>query len=41
VSDSDAVGEIIDFGRGIQSEDRARAIFRVPTVEVKGGRWFW
>jgi hypothetical protein len=38
VSDSDAVGEIIDFGRGIQSEDRARAIFRVPTVEVKGGR---
>jgi hypothetical protein len=38
VSDSDAVGEIIDFGRGIQSEDRARAIFRVPTVEVKAGR---
>jgi hypothetical protein len=38
VSDSDAVAEIIEFGRGIQSEDRARAIFRVPTVEVKGGR---
>jgi hypothetical protein len=38
VSDSDAVAEIIDFGRGIQSEDRARAIFRVPTVEVKAGR---
>jgi len=38
VSDSDAVAEIIDFGRGIQSEDRARAVFRVPTVEVKAGR---
>jgi TolB-like protein len=38
VSDSDAVGEIIDFGRGIQSEDRARAVFRVPTVEVRAGR---
>jgi hypothetical protein len=38
VSDSDAVAEIIEFGRGIQSEDRARAIFRVPTVEVKAGR---
>jgi hypothetical protein len=38
VSDSDAVAEIIDFGRGIQSEDRVRAIFRVPTVEVKAGR---
>ncbi|MFN7018047.1 MAG: hypothetical protein ACK4RG_02080, partial [Fimbriimonadales bacterium] len=38
VSDSDAVGEIIDFGRGIQSEDRARAIFRVPTVEVRAGK---
>lgn len=38
VSDSDAVAEIIDFGRGIQSEDRARAIFRVPTVQVKAGR---
>ncbi|MCS7208400.1 MAG: CsgG/HfaB family protein [Fimbriimonadales bacterium] len=38
VSDSDAIGEIIDFGRGIQSEDRARAIFRVPTVEIKAGR---
>ncbi|MCS7273416.1 MAG: CsgG/HfaB family protein [Fimbriimonadales bacterium] len=35
VSDSDAIAEIIDFGRGIQSEDRARAIFRVPTVRVK------
>lgn len=38
VSDSDAVGEIIDFGRGIQSEDRARAIFRLPTVQVKAGK---
>jgi len=38
VSDSDAVAEIIDFGRGIQSEDRARAIFRVPTVQVKAGK---
>ncbi len=38
VSDSDAVGEITDFGRGIQSEDRARAIFRVPTVEVRAGK---
>jgi hypothetical protein len=38
VSDSDAVAEIIEFGRGIQSEDRARAVFRVPTVEVKAGR---
>lgn len=38
VSDSDAVGEIIDFGRGIQSEDRARAIYRVPTVQVRGGK---
>ncbi|MCS7300508.1 MAG: CsgG/HfaB family protein, partial [Fimbriimonadales bacterium] len=38
VSDSDAVAEIIDFGRGIQSEDRARAIFRPPTVKVKAGK---
>ncbi len=38
VSDSDAVGEIIDFGRGIQSEDRARAIYRVPTVQVRAGK---
>ncbi len=38
VSDSDAVAEIIDFGRGIQSEDRARAIFRAPTVQVKAGK---
>ncbi|OYT75671.1 MAG: hypothetical protein CFK49_01980 [Armatimonadetes bacterium JP3_11] len=38
VSDSDAVGEIIDFGRGIQSEDRARAVYRVPTVQVRAGK---
>lgn len=38
VSDSDAVGEITDFGRGIQSEDRARAIYRVPSVQVRGGK---
>lgn len=34
VSDSDAVGEIIAVTKGIQSEDKARAIFEVPTVKV-------
>jgi len=38
VSDSDAIGEITDFGRGIQSEDRARAIYRVPTVQIRAGK---
>ncbi len=34
VSDSDAVGQIISTTKGIQSEDKARAIFEVPTVKV-------
>ncbi len=38
VSDSDAVAEIIAVTKGIQSEDKARAIFEVPTVQVKGGK---
>jgi len=38
VSDSDAVGEILAVTRGIQSEDRARAIFQVPTVQVRAGK---
>lgn len=38
VSDSDAVAEIIAVTKGIQSEDKARAIFEVPTVQVRGGR---
>ncbi len=38
VSDSDAVGVIIESQRGIQPEDKARAVFEVPTVKVKAGK---
>lgn len=38
VSDSDAIAEIIAVTKGIQSEDKARAIFEVPTVQVKAGK---
>ena len=38
VSDSDAVGVIIESWRGIQPEDKARAVFEVPAVKVKAGK---
>ena len=38
VSDSDAVGVIIESLRGIQTEDKARAVFEVPSVKVKAGK---
>ncbi|GBC92755.1 hypothetical protein HRbin15_01232 [bacterium HR15] len=38
VSDSDAVGVILESLKGIQSEDKARAVFEVPSVKVKAGK---
>jgi hypothetical protein len=38
VSDSDAVGVIVESLKGIQTEDKARAVFEVPTVKVKAGK---
>ncbi len=38
VSDSDAVGVIIQSLRGIQTEDKARAVYEIPSVKVKAGK---
>ncbi len=38
VSDSDAVGVIIQSLRGIQTEDKARAVFEIPSVKIKAGK---
>ncbi|MCS7065553.1 MAG: CsgG/HfaB family protein, partial [Fimbriimonadales bacterium] len=38
VSDSDAVGVIIESLKGIETEDKARAVFEVPSVKVKAGK---
>ncbi|MEO0249949.1 MAG: hypothetical protein ABIN58_10560, partial [candidate division WOR-3 bacterium] len=38
VSDHDAVADVLAYTRGIQPEDRARAIFTLEEVKVKRGR---
>ena len=36
VSSTDSIAEVLDYGKGIRPEDRARAIFRLPGYDVTG-----